>query len=277
MFTYIWKMHLINKVKIVMLLAISITLIGCDGFVISTKKKKKKTVQIQEMDTIPLEPIVIDTNLINNSNVAQKLSAFANENTETSVKIVTRFGNITCVLYKDTPLHRANLIMLTKNGYFDSTLFYRIIPNFMIQGGNSDRDNTYDKMKKIGNYTIPEEIKSNHFHKSGALAMAVSEQLDIAPELRTKNSSPYNFYIVTAPSLSDEYMDALEEEYKITIPEFRREVYRKIGGTPHLDDLYTVFGEVTSGMSVVKKIANVEKDFNDFPLEYLFLSVEITK
>jgi len=277
MFTYIWKMHLINKVKIVMLLATSITLTGCDGFVISTQKKKKKNVQIQDIDTIALKPIVIDTNLINNANVVQKLSAFGNENLETKVKIVTRFGNITCVLYKDTPLHRANLIMLTKNGYFDSTLFYRIIPNFMIQGGNSDRDNTYDKMKKIGNYTIPDEIKSHHYHKTGALAMAVSEQLDIAPELRTKNSSPYNFYIVTAPTLSDEYMDALEKEYKITIPEFRREVYRKIGGTPHLDDLYTVFGEVTSGMSVVKKIANVEKDFNDFPIEYLFLSIEIVK
>jgi peptidyl-prolyl cis-trans isomerase B (cyclophilin B) len=239
-----------------------------------TKTENKKTTTKKDSTPIPPHPVV-DTNLINNENVAQKLMAYANENKETKVKITTKFGNITCLLYKDTPLHRANFIMLTKRDYFDSTLFYRIIPNFMVQGGNSDRDDTYAKMQKIGSYTIPEEIKSHHFHKNGALAMAVSEQLDIAPELRTKNSSPYNFYIIETQPLSDPYMDALEKEYNINIPEYRREVYRKVGGTPHLDDLYTVFGEVTSGMNVVRKIANVEKDSYDFPIESLYLSVEI--
>lgn len=275
----IYTLKILSTVKryFYIIVLISLTFSSCSDFPVRPKKSTKKKKEVVQMDTSLTQAIVIDTNLLNNQNVEQKLTVFSNQNLETKIKIITRFGNITCVLYKDTPLHRANFIMLTKKGYFDSTLFYRIIPNFMIQGGNSDRDNTYEKMKQIGSYTIPEEIKSNHFHKTGALAMAVSEQLDVAPELRNKNSSPYNFYIVESQPLSDGYMDALEKEYKITIPEYRREVYRKIGGTPHLDDKYTVFGEVVSGMSVVKKIANVEKDFNDFPLEYLFLSVEIIK
>ena len=115
----------------------------------------------------------------------------ANTNPADTVELVelsTSYGMMVVYLYDKTPLHKKNFIKLANQGFYDGLLFHRVIPNFMIQGGNSDRDNTYEKMKKIGNYTIPEEIKSNHFHKSGALAMAVSEQLDIAPELRTKNS-----------------------------------------------------------------------------------------
>jgi peptidyl-prolyl cis-trans isomerase B (cyclophilin B) len=253
---------------------------SCEEF---SSKKVKESQQKKVTKSTPLydtaSPITyeIDTNLLTSDNAGTKLERYGKENPETTVRIHTKFGAITCLLYKDTPLHRANFIMLTKKGYFDSTLFYRIIPNFVVQGGNSDRDYTFEKMKEIGSYTIPEEIKTHHIHKRGALAMAVSEQFDIAPELRTKNSSPYNFYIVQNGPISDAYMDAIEKEYNITISEKRREVYRAIGGTPHLDDNYTVFGEVISGMHIVDKLATVEKDSYDFPKEKLYLTVELIK
>jgi peptidyl-prolyl cis-trans isomerase A (cyclophilin A) len=253
---------------------------SCEEF---SSKKIKEAQQKKAVKTTPLKdstaPVqyIVDTNLLTTENAALKLEVYGNENTESKVRIQTKFGAIICKLYKDTPLHRANFVMLTKKGYFDSTLFYRIIPNFVVQGGNSDRDYTFEKMKQIGTYTIPEEIQAHHFHKRGALAMAVSEQFDVLPELRTKNSSPYNFYIVQNGPISDEYMDAIEKEYNITIPEYRREVYRAVGGTPHLDDNYTVFGEVISGIHVIDKLAAVEKDSYDFPKEKLFLTVELIK
>jgi peptidyl-prolyl cis-trans isomerase A (cyclophilin A) len=267
------------QIKLFILLFISFLSISCEEFS-SKKVKENQQKKVNKTSYSPADTTVsyeIDTNLLTSENAGAKLARYGLENKETTIRIHTKFGAITCLLYKDTPLHRANFVMLTKKGYFDSTLFYRIIPNFVVQGGNSDRDYTFEKMKEIGNYTIPEEIKPHHIHKRGALAMAVSEQFDIAPELRTKNSSPYNFYIVQNGPVSDAYLDAIEKEYNITISEKRRQVYRTIGGTPHLDDNYTVFGEVISGMHVVDKLANVEKDSYDFPKEKLYLTVELIK
>jgi len=244
------------------------------GPLISNVDKKK--IENQEVDSavIKSNPNYVDPKtLINNENVSEKLTRFGEENPETKVKIVTKLGSIKIRLFKDTPLHRANFIMLIKKNYFDSTLFYRVINNFMIQGGNSDRDNTANKMRKIGSYQVPEEIK--HIHKRGALAMAVQDQWDVPEDRRHKNSSPYNFYIVQQKPLSDSYMDKMEERYKITIDESKRKIYRKYGGVPHLDGNFTVFGEVYSGMSVVDKIANASTDAYDRPREDIFLSIEI--
>lgn len=213
--------------------------------------------------------------LINNTNVVEKLTSFGLENKETKIKIKTKYGSIKIRLYKDTPLHRANFIMLTKNGYFDSTLFYRVIDNFIVQGGNSDRDDVAVKMSNIGNYKIPDEITSKHIHKRGALAMAVHEQEFVPEAEKDKRSSPYNFYIVQQKPLSEKYMDKLEERYKFKIPESRRKTYHKYGGVPHLDGDFTVFGEVYSGMSVVDKIVTENTDAYDRPLENIFLTVEI--
>lgn len=243
-----------------------------EGPLISTVDKKEEV----KIDTAELhkDPNYVDPkSLINNQNVTERLLAYGEENPEKRIKINTKFGAIKIRLYDDTPLHRANFIMLIKKNYFDSTLFYRVINNFMIQGGNSDRDNTAQKMRKIGAYQVPEEIK--HIHKRGAIAMAVSEQWDVPEDKKNKNSSPYNFYIVQQKPLSDKYMDKMEVRYKIKIDEAKRKVYRKYGGVPHLDGNYTVFGEVYSGMSVVDKIAAVSTDAYDRPREDLFLTVEI--
>ena len=214
-------------------------------------------------------------NLINNSNVLEKLTEYGLKNQETKVKIATKFGNIKIRLFKDTPLHRANFIMLAKRNYFDSTLFYRVIQNFVVQGGNSDRDNVAVKMARIGQYRVPDEIHSHHIHKRGVIAMAVHEQYDIPESEKDKRSSPYNFYIVQQKPLSENYMKKLEKQYKFSIPAKNRKIYSKYGGVPHLDGDFTVFGEVYSGMSIIDKIASQTTDAYDRPVEDLFITVEV--
>lgn len=257
-----------------------VLLFSCSGDEKPTPVKLvSKVEKKQETKTPVVKPIKVapKKELINNQNVREKLTEYGKLNPETKVQINTKHGKIRIRLYEDTPLHRANFILLTKEKYFDSTLFYRVIYNFMIQGGNSDRDDVAYKMSNIGNYQVPEEIKSHHYHKRGAIAMAVSEQNDTPEDKKHKNSSPYNFYIVEQNPISDKHMDKLEDHYHIKINEKRRRTYRKYGGVPHLDDDYTVFGEVYSGMSVVEKIASLSTDAYDRPLENLKISVEVIK
>lgn len=269
--------------KNVIFVAISVLLFSCSGnqpqpvdngpLISTVDETPEKDTLSDSSDVFFVANYVDPKTLITNNNVENRLKAYGEENKETKVKIKTKFGTIKIRLYDDTPLHRANFIMLTKKHYFDSTLFYRVINNFMIQGGNSDRDETGKKMRNIGNYQVPAEIK--HIHKRGAIAMAVHEQWDVPEDRRNKNSSPYNFYIVQQHPISDKYMNKMEERYKIKISEEKRKIYRKYGGVPHLDGNFTVFGEVYSGMPVVDKIAKVSTDVNDRPREDIFLTVEI--
>jgi peptidyl-prolyl cis-trans isomerase B (cyclophilin B) len=241
-------------------------------------KKLKSTVidSTRIKDSIKIAKLIeFQQSLLSDENVTEKLSEFGIKNRETKVKIKTKYGSIKIKLYEDTPLHRANFIMLIKKGYFDSTLFYRVINNFMIQGGNSDSDDIGEKMKNIGFYTIPEEMKKHHIHKRGAIAMAVRDQSDRPIEKRHRNSSAYNFYIIQKGPLTDTYMDKIEKKYNISIPKKNRAVYRKQGGNPHLDNDYTVFGEVYSGLKTVDKIASVLVDAYDRPKNDIFISVEI--
>jgi len=272
------------KVGLVVLAFTSVILISCSSEKEDTHNGPLVSkVDIQDDSSDSIEPIIApdvkvieqQQNLINNSNVVQKLTEFGLENKETKVKITTKFGSVKIRLYDDTPLHRANFIMLTKKNYFDSTLFYRVINNFVVQGGNSDRDNVAVKMAKIGQYRVPDEIKPQHIHKRGVIAMAVHEQYDIPDSERDKRSSPYNFYIVQQKPLSEKYMDKLEERYKFKISDKNRKTYKKHGGVPHLDGDFTVFGEVYSGMNVIDRIASQSTDGYDRPIEDLFISVEV--
>lgn len=241
-------------------------------------KKKKEVVVKKKINSVKKTPKSSKdfySNLINNSNVKKKLKDFARKNPSNKIKIITKYGSIKIKLYDDTPMHRGNFIMLAKKRFFDSTLFYRVINNFMIQGGNSDKDNMFHKMAKIGNYKIPPEIKKEHIHKRGALAMAVQEQYFMDPTKHDPSSSPYNFYIVQKGPLSNSYMDKIEKKYNIIIPKKNRNIYNSIGGNPHLDNQYTVFGEVISGMSVVDKIAKVITDGKNRPLKNVYLSIEV--
>ena len=127
----------------------------------SKKKKKVETVIVNEQSQLVQKKkkknVNKYANLINNQNVIQKLKDFGQSNKETLISIETTYGNIKLKLYDDTPLHRSNFIMLVKKGFYDSTLFYRVIRNFMIQGGNSDDQKMFKRIATIGNYKIPAE------------------------------------------------------------------------------------------------------------------------
>ena len=263
--------------KYTFLFFLLIFLFSCENQPPNGYYSEKATSQIK-IDTSSkklIKKVLKKTNLLTNQNVKQKLIDFGVNNKEEKVLIRTEFGDIKIRLYKNTPLHRANFILLAKRKFFDSTIFYRVIRNFMIQGGNSDKNNMLQKMAKIGLYRVPPEINPKNIHKRGALAMAVQEQYYKDPSKINLSSSPYNFYIIQKGPLSDNYMDKIEIKYNIKISESKRKVYRKTGGSPHLDNEYTVFGEVISGLSIVDKISSQITNGKNRPLKNIYLTVEV--
>jgi len=166
----------------------------------------------------------------------------------TKVKMKTSMGDITIVLYDDTPIHRDNFIKLVKEKFYDGIIFHRVIPQFMIQGGDPTTRAT-NPGPQLG--TIPAEFRPNHWHKKGALAAARTDN-------PLKASSGSQFYIVVGKVWTAKELDAFEQQGGH--PKFtdeQRKVYTTIGGTPHLDYTYTVYGEVTQGLDIVDKIALV--------------------
>ena len=187
---------------------------------------------------------------------------------ETKVLIKTTMGDITVMLYDDTPLHRDNFIKLVNEGWYNGSPFHRVIKNFMIQGGQN-ADGSVDP-----GYRIPAEFKSNHFHKKGALAAA--RQADqVNPK---KMSSGSQFYIVQGEVLDEVKIQRYESYMGKVFGAKERQAYMTVGGTPHLDGQYTVFGEVVEGLDVVDKIAAVKTGYMDVPVEPVtIISMEIVK
>lgn len=245
----------------------------------------------------------------------QKKTTNMEKGNETLVRMETTMGNITVKLYNETPKHRDNFIKLTKEGVYDSTLFHRVIKNFMIQAGDPQSKTATDTTT-LGNgdvgYTIPAEFNTKYFHKKGVLA-AARQGDEVNPE---KASSGCQFYIVTGRKFSEaqmvnmenqmndarletvfnnlarkhmkeiykmrkagdtdgllELQDSLEAQAREEVAKepalkFTREqiqAYTTVGGAPHLDGAYTVFGEVVEGMDVVEKIENVGTNRADRP------------
>jgi cyclophilin family peptidyl-prolyl cis-trans isomerase len=175
------------------------------------------------------------------------------------VMLETTKGNIRLHLYDSTPLHRNNFIRLVKNKYYDSILFHRVIRNFMIQAGDPNSKRASDTAQ-LGegdtNYTIPAEFRPQYFHHKGVLAAARTGD-DMNPQ---KASSGSQFYIVEGKIFNDAALDSIEI-FRLKgrkIPGGQREVYKTIGGSPHLDQNYTIFGEVIGGIEVVETIAAVK-------------------
>jgi len=192
------------------------------------------------------------------------------------VRIRTSYGDCIIRLYNQTPMHRDNFIKLTKQGFYNGTLFHRVIQNFMIQGGDPDSRDT-SKAKpgaELGNgdvkYTIPAEFRDSLFHKRGVLAAAREDN----PK---KASSGCQFYIVEGRRFTAGKLDTLEMTRLKgrKIPTWQRDIYTTVGGSPHLDQNYTVYGEVVSGIDMVDRIAAVKKDKNDRPDTNVPMTVEL--
>ncbi len=202
------------------------------------------------------------------------LLVFACKKSENIVVMETTKGVIELKLYDATPLHRDNFVKLVKEGAYDSLLFHRVIQDFMIQGGDPDSKNAAPGAP-LGEgdrpYTVPAEFRLDQgiFHRRGVLA-AAREGDDINPEQR---SSAMQFYIVWGKIFDDEGIENVQKRLddrtggKVKLTPEMCEVYKTVGGTPHLDGQYTVFGEVVSGLEVVDSIQRVPTDSLDRPIE----------
>lgn len=203
---------------------------------------------------------------------------------DVKVRMHTTAGVIDLCLYDETPKHKENFLKLVKEQQYDSLLFHRVIKDFMIQGGDPDSKNApAGALLGEGDlgYTVEAEFMPQvHFHRRGVLA-AARESDDVNP---AKASSASQFYIVWGKVYTEEQLEAYKEFYKrrtgreLVITPEQEAVYTTVGGTPHLDGEYTVFGEVIGGLDVVEKIQGVACDGNDRPLEDVrILKVEIIK
>lgn len=222
----------------------------------STSKKKKKKKEKPKVE----EPIQAN-------NVRQRLLEYGEANPETMVLISTNLGDIKIKLYKETPLHRANFIRLIKRGYYDNTLFYRVIKGFIMQGGGSDVRNPV----KIGKYRIPAEFNTTQFfHKKGALAAA--RYYEDNPK---KESDSHDFYLVHGEKIQLQALKATYKELGLTLTPEAIKAYTTIGGAPHLDSEHTVFGEVLEGLDVIEKVTALEVDGRQWPKQDVTIKMKI--
>ena len=180
------------------------------------------------------------------------------------VEMETNYGKVRFLLYEETPMHKENFIKLVESEFYNGLLFHRVIKKFMIQGGDpKSREAKPGQILGEGSldYTIPPEFNPELFHKRGALCAARCGD-DVNPK---KESSSCQFYIVQGRVFSNEELDRMEANGVGKFSPEQRKVYTTIGGAPHLDGNYTVFGEVIEGMDVVDKICMARCDKHDRP------------
>lgn len=189
----------------------------------------------------------------------------------TIATIRTNQGKMRALLFEQTPLHKANFIKLSKSKFYNGLLFHRVISGFMIQGGDP-KSRTAKAEESLGGsdngYKVPAEIVPELFHQKGALAAA----RDGNPK---KESSGCQFYIVQGKTLSDNELNQLVARSVRKPSQEQREVYKKSGGSPHLDGAYTVFGQVIDGLSVIDKIAQQPTDQRDRPKKDIRMKISI--
>ncbi|PWG05126.1 peptidylprolyl isomerase [Polaribacter aquimarinus] len=206
------------------------------------EEKKKETEKSAIKKKKKLEKKVVKRwDSLHKNNVEAFFTEYGKKNKETKVIIKTKFGNIKLRLYKDTPIHRANFIFLTKIKYFNTTEIYRVAKNFVIQGGNSDETYTIKQRRLYGNYRLKPEFKANRRHKYGALAAARDWE-----DNPNKLSNPFEFYMV-----------------------------HNRNGAHHLNKEHTVFGEVISGFNTMDKISRVKVGVDEWPEEDIRMTIEI--
>jgi len=190
------------------------------------------------------------------------------------VLIETSYGNMTVELYNETPKHRDNFIKLVKEGFYDGLLFHRVINNFMIQGGDPNSRNA-SKNQRLGDgnlgYTVPAEFVKGLIHQKGALAAArMGDQVN-----PTKASSSCQFYIVQGMVWTADRLQMLAAQMGRQLDQQQIDVYTTVGGTPHLDYDYTVFGQVIEGLDVIDKIAAVQCAPGDRPIDDVTMKISL--
>lgn len=195
---------------------------------------------------------------------------------KTMLVISTDYGQMKAVLFDETPLHKENFIKLVKEGYFDSTLFHRVIEGFMIQGGDPTSKNAKPG-QMLGNggpsYTIAAEFKQELVHRKGALAAA--RQADqVNPR---KESSGSQFYIAQGKVYTQDELRTLASRMGKQFNQTQIEAYTTVGGIPFLDYEYTVFGQVIEGLEVIDKIAAVQTDRNDRPKQDIRMTIKLVE
>jgi len=202
--------------------------------------------------------VALLSSLIVFSASAQKDSTIKKKDRKRDVLMQTTMGDMVIRLSDSTPLHRDNFLKLVKVGYYDSVLFHRVIKNFMIQGGDPNSKRA-EAGKPLGDgspgYTVPAEFRKTLFHKGALAAARMGDNVN-----PTKASSGSQFYIAQGKVFTDAGLDSVET-FRLNgrkIPAEQREVYKTIGGTPHLDQGYTVYGEVVKGLDVLDNIAAVQ-------------------
>lgn len=188
--------------------------------------------------------------------------------------IDTDLGQMEIMLYDQTPKHRDNFIKLAKEGFYNGLLFHRVIPEFMVQGGDPTSKNA-EPGQMLGSggldYRVDAEILPELFHQKGALAAA----RDNNPE---KKSSSCQFYIVTGKKYTADELKKLAPRMGRTLTQEQFDTYQSVGGSPHLDGNYTVFGQVTKGIDIPEKISRVERNSSDRPSKDIQIkSIKIKK
>ncbi len=202
------------------------------------------------------------------------ISGFAKKNKNKFVVIETNYGTMKVEVYADVKQHADNFLKLAEEGFYDSLLFHRVIPSFMIQGGDPQSKNA-PQSTMLGNgdvgYKVPAEFMDKYYHKKGALAAA----RDNNPE---KASSGCQFYIVQGKTFTDTDLDNMEKSKEKKYEAQVRTDYKTIGGTPHLDGSYTVFGQLVEGFDVLEKISNTACNASNRPTEdVMIISMKIKR
>lgn len=212
--------------------------IGCE---VKPKKNHTKIKVAEKKQLKKVEAIENKVTYLDDKNAIPFFYEYAKKIKENKVRIITKYGNIDILLYNNTPYHRANFIYLTKKKYFDGTMFHRVVPKFIIQGGNSDSRKIMKKRGKIGRYLLPPDTKKGNSHHRGVISMPSSE-IDNPHKL----ASPFEFFIV-----------------------------QQSPGAYHLDGNYTAFGEVIKGMHVVDIINQQKVDKREMPISNIYMNIEI--
>lgn len=193
---------------------------------------------------------------------------------DTLVKISTIHGDMLVKLYDNTPLHKANFLKLVQESYYDGTIFHRVIGSFMIQGGDPDSRNPKPGAQYgTGgpSYTVPAEFRSEYIHKKGALSAArMGDQMN-----PMKASSGSQFYIVQGQKFPAQQVAQMAVQSGAKYTAEQLQMYANVGGTPFLDNQYTVFGEVIEGLDVIDKIAAEPTNPGDRPKNDIIMKMTL--